>query len=276
MDLIDSALSRKTILNTRDSERASEVSSTIRRYGADVKNMPMLQFRSLLDNQVRERLLSVLNRPSILLLSSAMAVKELEKGGIIQFLTQGNNKIFVVGPETKRAALQVGLSVQLTVDSIADFDAVGLADQVLGYLKDSHFLSKPSGPIVYCGAKDHEASGLKKLRDCGFGVDEFAIYRSEKPDYTTSQLVKLRSWIENNLLDAILIFSALGADNFVELIGSLLSDVRQLRRSIFHIPIIAIGPKTAQKIKQLGFLEVRAPIKPSIQMMVDTLIGVFS
>src|SRR5947209_4523078 len=176
----------------------------------------------------------------------------------------GNPRIVAVGPKTRQALMEQGVRDVLVP---ATYTSEGVAE----LLSSSSRLD--GARVVIARSSEANESLATRLAMRGANVSSVIVYSSSLPqnDLTVTRLVET---LKEDLVDGILFTSSLSATNLFR-IAERIGSPNELARLLDDCLICAIGPITAQKLRQLGVNPDVQPdhylIEESLRLMAETL-----
>lgn len=238
------SLAGRRIVVTRSPDQAGVLARKLEQCGAEVLLMPMVEFTepaaaemAALDEAIR-----ALADFDWLLFTSANAVRFfLRRCRVLGRWPQEVLRVAVVGPATRDALEAEGLQAAIAP---REFRAQALAAELAVEVADRRIL------IPRSDQAGDELPGL--LREAGAIVTDVVAYCNARPE-------ELRGPVYDALLrgdaDAITFFSPSAFRHFAGLLGH-----EALRRLSSRVALAAVGPVTAETIRQAGLpVAVEAP-----------------
>jgi uroporphyrinogen III methyltransferase/synthase len=226
----------RRVLVTRSPEQSTELAEALRSAGAEPVLLPLLT--QLPPDDWREADTALARRGyDALLFTSANAVRALaaraaERGASLKALAR---RVFCVGPGTAEAARRAGLEVHGIPEQ--RLDGEGLLELVLRELP-------PQGRRFLLPRAQEAREALPEgLRAAGAQVDTVTVYRTAP---AAVDALTLRQRLVRGELDALTFASPSAANRFVELLDE------QAREAAGRCAVAAIGPVTAQALRELG------------------------
>ena len=166
----------------------------------------------------------------------------------------GSRRVYAIGERTQEALEESGINVT-GISELAS--AEGLADVIGGEAAGKRFLF-PKSNIAREVLPD-------SLRELDAVVDEVVVYKTVAPG--GRELDAVRDSLLNRAIDAITFFSPSAVRNFTQMIGT---------AHLANVPIAAIGPTTAEAIRQAGLDVAVVSPTPATQSLVEALELFFS
>jgi len=176
----------------------------------------------------------------------------------------GNPRIVAVGPKTRQALTEQGVRDVLVP---ATYTSEGVAE----LLSSSSRLD--GARVVLARSSEANESLATSLAMRGANVSSVTVYSSSLPenDMTVTRLVET---LKEDLVDGILFTSSLSATNLFRIAERIVSP-NEVARLLDDCLIGAIGPITAEKLRQLGVKPDVQPdhylIEESLRLMAETL-----
>lgn len=240
------ALAGKRIVLTRSPEQARDLALALERMGAEVLPLPTVSFAppetwTAVDAAIRR-----LGEFDWLLFTSRNAARFFslrcrELGMDRKRLQQSTVRVGAVGPATARAATEEGWRVDRVASKHA---AQALARELGGSIAGKRVLLPRSG------LADGRLPAM--LREAGAEIAEVVAYRTVKPEKLDAAIL---GQIRRAEVDTIVFASPSAFHNLCDAIP-----VTELARLSGRVPFAAIGPTTAQALREAG---VRAEIEAS-------------
>jgi len=250
-----SPLTGKRIVITRAALQSSELVEKLSSSGAIPILLPLVSFAAPENCAPLDAALLQWSRFDWVMFTSAFAVQAVlgraaRLGRVLDKLSPP--QIAVVGPATRDKADKAGFSVDHTAQTHL---GVALAEELGQRLHGKRVLL----PRIDRANPDLP-NALEKL---GAQVTQVVAYRTLRP--TDSDKEKLAR-VANGEADAILFFSPSAVHNFVELAGRKPLSILQDR-----VAMAAIGPVTANALRELGVRRIVLALEPSASAVVDAL-----
>lgn len=251
-------LSGKKVVVTRAREQASDLTRALRQRGASVIEFPVL--RKVQDDSHYEAL-----RASIRGLDGYDRIVFTSANGVDAFFDQlgaeGKDgralhslRVAVVGPQTAQQLQRRGIQ--------ADYVSPSPNSETLG---ESMHWETGRNRILLILARESDRQFVHRLEERGAATAVVEAYGMERESNDTNTL---RSQLESGTVDAITFASSNTVRVFVESVGP--DVIRSKTR------IVAIGPRTAQTVRDL----IRSPdavsSEASVQALADTVVSVLT
>jgi uroporphyrinogen III methyltransferase/synthase len=251
-----SSLAGKRVVITRAAAQGEALARELRERGAIPVVLPLISFADPEDFAPLDAAITQIEQFDWLILTSAQAVRTVVQRGINLgrplIPRSGKPRIASVGPVTAEAARQAGLAVEHVART---HSGVALADELGGRLQGSKVLlprSDRANPDLPAALKRH-----------GAHVSEVIAYRTLQPtEVDRRSLTK----IAEGEADAVLFFSPSAVQHFAELFGA-----EKLRRLQDKLAIIAVGPVTADALREAGALNILMAADTTTASVVKTL-----
>ena len=176
----------------------------------------------------------------------------------------GNPRIVAVGPKTRQALTEQGVRDVLVP---ATYTSEGVAE----LLSSSSRLD--GARVVLARSSEANESLATRLAIRGANVSSVTVYFSSLPqnDLTVTRLVET---LKEHLVDGILFTSSLSATNLFRIAERIVSP-NELAKLLDDCLVSAIGPVTADKLRQLGVEPDAQPnhylIEEALRLMAETL-----
>lgn len=254
-------LEGKRILITRPAGDQEVLSGRLRELGARCEHLPTIVIRpKRLSAAERRRLLAELPTYDWLIFTSYHGVEALAKLVRRRAATQRGRddlalleaKVCAIGPRTAEAVRRAGLKADLVPE---DFSKEGIARAFRKIPVRGRRILIPRSNL---GAGDWFA---RELRGRGARVDEAVLYETSAPEISPARVKRALQG-----LDAATFTSASTAESFL---AALARAKMPLRRALNGTKVVAIGPSTAQALKEGG---VRRVYLPKSSWTVDGLV----
>jgi len=252
-------LDGRRIVVTRAPEQAVELARLLAEHGAEVLLCPLVAFEAPADMRPLDSALHSLSEFDWLLFTSQNAVRFFEDRrrelGIP--FHWGHPRVAAVGPATAKAARDLGYGVGFVAKEPTGRGlAEGLAENVAGksVLLPRSDLARPDLP--------------KLLGAAGARVTEVVAYRMVAPGAEAEQAL---AQVRAGHVDAIALASPSAFERLAEQVGMV-----TLHELTGHVALAAIGPVTADAIRQAGLPVAIVPAKPSAEALVEALAAHFA
>jgi uroporphyrinogen-III synthase len=228
----------------RARHQAGALSSELRKFGADVLEIPFIQIRPPRSFKPLDGALKNLETYDWLILTSVNGVdamwERLRRLGLTKKSLK-RLKIAAIGPATKKAIQKRGLKVHVVPDEY-------VAESVVRSLR-----KKVTGTrVLLVRAKVARDVIPTQLRKAGAAVDVFEAYETVVP---ASSRARLRAALKNSRRrpDLITFTSSSTAKNFVALLGAA-GHSRNGKRpsSLKNVSLASIGPVTSATLRELN------------------------
>ena len=250
-----SPLAGKRIVITRAAPQSSELFEKLSSSGAIPILLPLVSFAAPENYAPLDAALLQWSRFDWAMFTSAVAVQAVIARAArlgCALAKVSPPQIAVVGPATQAKAEEAGFAVDHTAQTHV---GVALAEELGKRLNGKRVLLPRSDR-----ANPDLPDALKKL---GAEVTQVVAYRTLRP--TDADKEKLAG-VARGEADAILFFSPSAVHNFVELSGR-----KQLSTLQDRVAMAAIGPVTANALRELGVHRIVLAPEPSASAVVDAL-----
>lgn len=244
----------KRIMVTRTRQQASELSSKLKKLGAEVVEFPTIEIVPNRDGAIDEQLLRIQGTEHLIFTSTNgvrsffQRLQELK----IDIRRLSHCKLIAVGKATAAALEERGLFGVLIPEV---FTAEGIEAAVQGYIQSGDRVLLPRAEIA-------RKNLVQALQQMGAIVEEIPLYATLKPQVNRELL---KEHLEEGL-DIITFTSASTAKNFYELLEK---DDWEL---ISGAKIAAIGPVTAKALRELGVAVHLQPEEYTIEGLIEIII----
>jgi uroporphyrinogen-III synthase len=256
------SLAGVTVLVTRRPEQAGEFAAAIRRLGAEVEFLPLVDIAPPVDWAAADRAVKDLAQYGAVAFTSANAVEmflnRVDAAGIDRERV-GDRPLFAVGGGTGRALAESGLAARVPPEAST---GERLAEWMLASLPEGVRVLFPCGDIA-------RETLTERLTSSGRIVDRVVVYRTVAPDLADAQgkLDALRA----GKYQVVTFTSPSAARNFATLIDPMvLADVAR------SIVAAAIGPTTAEALAALGIRPAIVARRQSVVAFAEEIAGYFS
>jgi len=250
----------KKILVTRSRHQISEISDRLEMEGAQVLEVPTIEFRPPTTWKGVDQSIKNLSRYSWILFTSANGVttffERLRKKGK-DVRTLGPVRLGAIGPATATALESQGLKPDLVA---TEFRSEGLVKAIKnhGKIKDQKFL-------IVRAREAREILG-NILKKAGAKVDEVESYRMILPKENASLLAE----VLKKDLDLVVFASSNTARNYLEL-----AKIAGVEDQAKKIPTACIGPITSRSAKEIGLRVVIQPKKSTMSDLIKAIKSYF-
>jgi uroporphyrinogen III methyltransferase/synthase len=229
-------LTGRRIVVTRSPEQAAELARKLEELGAEVLLLPMVRFTEPAAEQAAELDMAIraLSEFDWLLFTSANAVRFfLARCRALGCWPTAEMRIAVVGPATRDALEDEGLQSAIAP---REFRARALVAEIAGEV---------AGLRILIPRSDQAGDELPRLlKAAGAIVTDVVAYSNAQPDEPTGPVFEA---LLRGEADAITIFSPSAFRHFADLFGR-----DALRRLNSRVAVAAVGPVTAETIRQAG------------------------
>jgi len=252
-------LASRRVLVTRGEEQAGALVEALERAGAEALHVPALRFEPPEDASELDAALARLADYDALVLTSANAARFLARRAaeLEVPLAALRGRVFCVGPASAAAARAAGLRVDRIPSGRRR--AQGLLEELPGWLA-------PAGRRFLVPRSQQAGSALADgLRAAGARVDAPLAYRTLAPDPASPEADELRRRLAEGELDAATFTSPSAVRHCLGLLDA--EALAGLRRCT----IAAIGPVTAEALREAGIEPDVMPARPGADELVDAL-----
>jgi len=250
----------RTIVVTRAREQASDSAALFARKGARVIQFPTIKISPMPDYAELDGALSNLSRYGWVIFTSVNGVRffrhRLETLGL-DARALGGVKVAAIGPATAEAICQMGIRADLVPSS---YIAESIAEAMLA-------LGMKGQRVLLPRAKEAREVLPDALRAAGAEVDVIAAYENVPSDENREEVVKA---LESGSLDCITFGSSSTVRNFLASIP-----VDTLKKHP-EVKLAAIGPVTANTLREMGFEPDIQPEQFSIPALADAVCSAFT
>ena len=248
----------KRVLVTRTREQASEMASALRAAGAEPVLVPMIELVPAVETDALDASLGKLDTYDGLLFTSANAVRffarrafELDAAASFSGLRA---RVLCVGPQSARAALEVGLPVHLTGSGRGDSES---------FLRELVEVLPPSGRRFLLPRSDIGRDVVPDgLRAAGAEVDVVEAYRNVPAQVDRATFSQA---LRDGAIDILTFASPSAADNFYGLLDD------QTRAAADRLVVAAVGRTTSRAIERNGARVDVVPERPDGRELVAAL-----
>lgn len=260
MELMDS-LHNRTILNTRPSSQALELSQRLRLLGAGVVECPLIRietFDFLTMPMIRQCLMDIDRFDHIITISPNAADCLVE--GIHHFWPQvpiGPN-FWAVGKTTLKHLQSLNVSVKIPASG-ADSESL---------LKEPLLNNVLANKILVVRGEGGRELLRNTLQQRGADVSYLELYRRQPP--TQAEMSLLKACYER--IDASIITSIAILEHYQQLIASALGELDRL----LCCPLVVASPRIAKKAEQYGFRHIKDAKGADIDRIERALIQIFN
>lgn len=242
-------LKGRTVAITRPAGQAEEAGALIRGMGGVPYYIPALEIKPLSNPEPLKQFIADLQRGTVdyVMLMSTNGVKYLfeaaDELGLQEELTAGLANVFTVavGPRTAQALKEAKVHVDLVPTK---FSTEGLIE----YFQDKNIRGKK---MIIPRTSNATPVLADKLKELGADVEEIYVYESGLP---VDEALKEKFFqdLTGGRIDALVFGSGLSAKNIFKMLSEKAS-MEQLRSIIeSKVATVAIGPTTAQALKELN------------------------
>ncbi len=250
-------LVRKRVLVTRTREQASELSRLLARHGAEAIELPTIELHPCANPPELEHAISGL-RSSLytwVIFTSANAVEQFLahlRDASLDARAFARARLAAIGPGTDAALERHALRADIVPER---FVAEGLLEALARHtLRGQHVLLPRA-----VGARPVLVEGLEAM---GAQVDELKLYEAVVPQDPNAEGLRR---LYDGEVDIVTFASSSAVRNLVQMLRG---DVEPLRRPL----IAAIGPITAQAVRDVGLKVSVMPEKHTVEALVAALL----
>jgi uroporphyrinogen III methyltransferase / synthase len=252
-----SPLAGKTVFVSRASQRAEDLCRELERRGARAIGYPLIRFGPPDDFRPLDQALQNLDRFDWMIFTSQVAVEFVAQraSSIGAPITKSGStpRVAVVGPATATAATKAGLPVDYVTRKS---QGAAFAEELAQELKGKRIFLPHSNLAI--------KSVVEGLKQNGSDVTGIIAYRTLPPSQEEQKQVSAIQW---GIVDAALFFSPSAVQNFVDAVG-----IRRVKEHHQHIVFVAVGPTTAQSLRDLlGFEDIIQALSPSVAGVLGAL-----
>jgi len=253
----------KRIVVTRTREQASDLVAKLEEYGAECFEYSTIHIEPVDDYSLLDRAIERIGEYQWLLFTSLNAVTYFFQR--LSLLGRDSRaligpKIAVVGKATAEELLRYGIRADLIPEK---FTGEGLATALLQTGVDGNRILLP---------RALRASEMlpEVLTDAGAGVTIAPAYRNVPPQ---GRKEELRDQLLDGAIDLVTFTSSSTVTNFLTMIGA--ANKEELHRLLDQVKIAAIGPVTAETIRQHGLQVDIQPQRYTINDMVQAIVAYY-
>jgi uroporphyrinogen-III synthase len=252
-----STLAGKTIFVSRAAEQADDLCRKLEARGAHALRYPMIRFGPTEDSRPLDTALKNLEQFDWVIFTSQVTVRYTAERaaslGISLSKTSQSFRVAVVGPTTSAAATRAGFRV----DYVAEGNrGAAFVEELSRELKGKRVLL-PHSSLAMKSVVD----GFERFGSQVTGVEA---YRTLPPSTEEQKVMASINW---GVIDAALFFSPSAVQHFVDGIG-----IRRVQKHHSHIAFVAVGPTTAQAVRDItGFDDVVQSKSPSVEGVIQAL-----
>lgn len=250
-------LSGKTIVITRSREQSSELKEKLESLGALTVQFPTIEIKPLEDYKIVDKTLNKLNTYHWIIFTSVNGVKAFFDRLLLtskDIRVLYGLRLVAIGPKTAEVLKIYGLKLDIIPQK---FVAESLIEELSKFnMKNQKVLLVRSNL-----ARDFLC---QKLKEMGAFVTDLIIYKTEKSNVKTDNIVEL---LKNNKVDYLTFTSSSTVRNFVEILNGY-----NLKKLLKNVVITSIGPITSQTaIELLGRFDLQA-INYTIDGIIDVIL----
>jgi uroporphyrinogen-III synthase len=251
-----SPLLRKKVVVTRAALQNAEISRELAARGGVPISLPLVSFAEPEDWAPMDSALAQVESFDWVIFTSAnsvrAAVDRQARLGQAQMRPWNRGKVATVGPATADEAKKNGISVDYVAKTQS---GAALAEELS---------ERVGGKSVFLPRSDRANPDLPMaLRRCGAKVTEAIAYRTLLPDGLDREKV---DGLVSEGVDAIVFYSPSAVHHFAELAGwERLSGIQD------KVAVVAVGPVTAEALRECGVESVLQAAEPSTGAVVTVL-----
>lgn len=250
----------RRVLITRAREQSESLIQQLLAIGAIPLCAPLIQFAPPEDSAPLDQALRNLDSFDWLFLTSQNALSFiLERAVRLEVsLTEGTGgmRVAAVAPVTAATAEKAGLRVSYVSKK---HQGIGLAEELGSQLK---------GKRVFLPRSDKASRELPEaLRNAGAVVEDVTAYRTLRTQTADQEVAGI---VKRGEVDAIVFFSASAVQHFADIVGS-----EQMARTAEKTLLVAIGPVTAEALKESGAGQILQAADTETGAVLDTLTRAF-
>lgn len=246
-----SSLNGKKVLVPRGKKSAKSFSSIVEGYGGIPIEIPLLDFRPILKDDIIKPIVESLHTYDWIVFTSNVTVETF-----LSFI-EGNEgllpKIAVIGEKTEESLKNHSIDVNFKPK---EYVAESFVQEFAPFVKPADKLLIPKGNL----ARDVIA---QFFRGKGHTVDEVIIYETYFPSDSKEKLVDL---LKNKSVDILPFTSPSTIEHFMSVV-----EEYQLQDNIKDCIVAAIGPVSKRKCEQLG---LKVDVMPDVYTSYDMIIAV--
>lgn len=251
----------KKILITRARDQSKEFAAQLKKWGAEVIELPTIEIVPPSSWKALDRAITRLQSYDWILFTSANGVafffQRLREKGMNRRSLSGL-KMGAIGPATAQSLKQRGFRVDYIPQTF-------IAESILRGFKKMGIQGKQILLARAQKARDLLPEGLKAM---GAKVDVAQAYRTIKPKGGTA---RLRRVLKNKEVDVITFTSSSTVNHFVDLLKK--EDLKKLLKGVV---IACIGPVTARTARKAGLKVHIQPKEYTIPALTQAIIHYFS
>jgi len=253
------SLAGKRVVVTRARSQAEQFGRQLHRAGADVLYLPTIDIRDPgdwepLDSALRDLVAG--EYEWLLLASRNAAVRVIAR--LRGIPGEIKAKVGAVGAKTSSALEEAGMNVDLVPET---FTGEALVEQ----------LGRGDGRILFPRVAGGPKDAIDALQDAGWSVDEIIAYINAVPNARGVNHERVRA----GDFDVVTFLSPSSVTNFVKLVGP--PEKLGLGTTSSSDKVVAcIGPKTAQRLRELDFRIDVEPDQHTSADLVEALVTFFA
>lgn len=254
-------LAGRRVLVTRGEEQGAILVAALERAGAEAVHVPMLHFEPAEDPTQLDACLARLADYDALLLTSANAVRFFAARALARgaALAELRGMVLCVGPATAAAARAVGLRVDRTPEGRRDASAL-LAEVTRAIEPAAKRFCVPRSQIADTALAD-------ALTAAGAQVDAPIAYRTLPPVPDAPAAAALRARLVRGGIDIATFTSPSAVRNCFGLLDA------EGRQALGRCAVAAIGPVTAQALREEGLAPDVMPERAGVEELVEALVA---
>lgn len=251
-------LSGKRILLTRAREQISDLARRIETLGGEPFFLPSIKIEGPIINERVKEYFTKIKEYDWLLYTSSNTVKNfftIMKELNLDIRDLSDKKIAAIGPATEKALNEIGIYSDILAE---ESTAKGLGESIIKLMKNGQKILLPGSNL----ARKELANILKKR---GQQVDSLDIYRTTLPDHRGK---RYDLFFKERKVDLITFTSPSTVENLCKIAAEYMEIVRK-------IPVVSIGPFTAQIARDKGFDVKAVASEHNINGLLDTIIKLY-
>lgn len=263
------SLKGKVIAITRPAKQADELADTISRFGGKPYKVPTIVIKPSLRDDLIKRFTEEIHNEQVdfLIFTSVNGVKILMdylKPNLEFYRKIEKATIIAIGPKTKKALEERKIKANLVPKSYSSE----------GIIQELRKIDVGNKTVVIPRSMEGGEYLVEELKSLGAKVTEIPIYKCIVPSDHSKVSVFIKDLIQKRI-DVITFTSPSTAQNLFKLSVKFIS-IRDLRKLLNGIVVVAIGPTTKGALKELGINTDLIPSKYTIEAMIDSIIQHFN
>ncbi len=233
----EGVLAGSRIMVTRTKEQQFELGNKIAELGGEPFYLPTIKIEGPILNESNKGKFLSLKEYDWIFLTSVNAVKhffELLRILQIDIRLLVNIKFAIVGPATEEALNERGIYADLVPD-------INTIEYLMAAFNEK--VMKSSKVFIPCSKEANNNSDII-LREAGHKVDRATIYAPSLPELRD---INLRHFFNSRRVDLLTFTSPSTVKNFITICDRNINSIQK------QIPVVCIGPVTAESAKEYGF-----------------------